>query len=214
MFRAILLALGLSVAVAGCTTDPQTGERSVSNTAIGAGGGAAVGAAAGGIIGGWKGALIGAGLGAVAGGGIGYLPDEQEREYKERLRETEIRVSREQDVVILTMPGSVIFETDSARISPSFQSTLDEVAATMVRYPNSRITVTGHTDSTGSAQYNQQLSQQRAEAVATYLISRGVNPASITAIGAGENLPVASNETQSGRAANRRVEIRIVPTET
>lgn len=215
MIRPLLLAAGLATAVAGCTTDPNTGQSSVSNTGIGAGAGAAVGAGAGALIGGWQGALIGAGIGAAAGAGIGYLLDEQEREFNERLAQSQVQVSRDQsqgqEAILLTMPSGVTFQTDSATIQPGFRPTLDEVAATLNEYPDSRIAITGHTDSTGSADYNQTLSQQRADAVANYLISRGVAPSRITAYGAGETQPVATNETDSGRAANRRVEIRVVP---
>ncbi len=218
MNKKMLLAAGLVVAMAGCTTNPNTGEQSVSKTAIGAGAGAAVGAAAGALISNdWKGALIGAGIGAAAGGGIGYLMDEQEREFERRLAQTEVDIRREQnsqgqESILLTVPESVSFANDSATISTSFYSTLDEVAATLVQYPDSRITIAGHTDSNGTEQYNQDLSQRRANAVANYLISRGVSPSRVTAVGMGENQPVASNETSYGRAENRRVEIRVVPT--
>ena len=167
------------------------------------------------LIGGWQGALIGAGIGAAAGAGVGYLLDEQEREFNERLAQSQVQVSRDQsqgqEAILLTMPSGVTFQTDSATIQSGFRSTLDEVAATLNEYPDSRIVVSGHTDSTGSADYNQTLSQQRADAVANYLISRGVAPSRITAFGAGETQPVASNETDSGRSQNRRVEIRVVP---
>lgn len=211
--RNILLAAGFAMAIGGCTTDPNTGQSSVSNTGIGAGIGAAAGAGTGALVGGWKGALIGAGIGAAAGAGIGYLLDEQEREFNERLAQSQVNVSRDdnQDAVLLTLPAGVTFQTDSSTIQPGFRPTLDEIALTMNEYPNSRILISGHTDSTGTAQYNQQLSQQRADAVANYLISRNVSPSRITSVGAGESQPVASNETDSGRAANRRVEIRVVP---
>jgi outer membrane protein OmpA-like peptidoglycan-associated protein len=108
----------------------------------------------------------------------------------------------------------VTFAVDSTVISPSFQTSLDKVAQSMVQYPNSLVDVYGHTDSTGSATYNMDLSKRRADAVARYLISRGVSSARIQTQGMGMNYPVADNNTTEGRALNRRVEIKITPVTT
>jgi outer membrane protein OmpA-like peptidoglycan-associated protein len=113
--------------------------------------------------------------------------------------------------ILVNLPNGVTFDTDSTMIKPAFRDTLDRVAQSLTQYPNSLIDVYGHTDSTGSDAYNQTLSQNRAQAVADYLSSRGVAPARIRAQGFGKTRPIASNATDSGRAANRRVEIKIVP---
>jgi outer membrane protein OmpA-like peptidoglycan-associated protein len=113
--------------------------------------------------------------------------------------------------ILVNLPNGVTFATDSSVINPTFRATLDRVAQSLVQYPDSLIDVYGHTDSTGSDAYNQTLSENRARAVADYLSSRGINPARVRSQGYGESQPVASNATEEGRSANRRVEIKIVP---
>jgi len=135
----------------------------------------------------------------------------QEEKLRQQTAGTGVEVTRQGDNVILNMPGHVTFATDSAQISPAFQGTLDQVATTITEYQDTRVQVAGHTDSTGSESYNQQLSQRRAQAVADYLASRGVATTRITTIGHGETQPVASNETAEGRQQNRRVEIILSP---
>ena len=200
--------LGLSA----CVTDPNTGERKISRTAIGGVGGAGLGYLLGGLIGGKTARIVGAGIGGVAGGAIGYQLDQQIKELDEATAGTGIDVSQTPDgnSILVNLPD-VTFAVDSTAISPSFRAALDEVAASMQKYPNSLIDVMGHTDSTGSDAYNLDLSKRRAEAVANYLVSRGVSRARIETIGYGEQYPVADNSTAEGRAQNRRVEIRITP---
>ena len=114
------------------------------------------------------------------------------------------------DAILVNLPD-VTFAVNSTEISPGFRASLDQVAQSMLRYPNSLIDVMGHTDSTGSDAYNLDLSRRRAEAVAGYLVSRGVPRSRIATIGYGEQYPIASNDTAQGRALNRRVEIKITP---
>ncbi|HEB77344.1 MAG TPA: cell envelope biogenesis protein OmpA [Methylothermaceae bacterium] len=209
----ILIGAGL---VAGCTTNPYTGQQQVSKTVIGTGVGAATGAALGAIGGAiagnpGKGAAIGAGVGALAGMGVGAYMDRQEAILRQKLAGTGVRVVREGNNLRLIMPGNITFATNSAEIAPQFYSTLNAVALVLKEFPETLIEVTGHTDSTGSEEYNLQLSQQRANSVAQYLIAQGIAPNRILAKGMGESMPIAPNDTPEGRAANRRVEIRIQP---
>ncbi|MCL6249883.1 OmpA family protein [Altererythrobacter sp. KTW20L] len=201
------------VALVGCVTDPNTGERTVSRTAIGGVGGAGLGYLLGSVIGGGKTTrIIGAGIGAAAGGYVGYRMDEQIRELDEVTAGTGVDVTETPDGsgILVNLPD-VTFAVDSATVSPAMRAVLDNVAQSMITYPNSLVDVMGHTDSTGSATYNLDLSRRRAESVANYLVSRGVSRARIETIGYGEEYPVADNTTAAGRSVNRRVEIRITP---
>ncbi|WP_408591777.1 OmpA family protein [Novosphingobium sp.] len=201
------------VSLSACVTDPNTGERKVSRTAIGGAGGALAGLLLGGLIGGGTGRIIGAGIGGIAGAAVGYTMDKQIKELKESTAGSGVDVTPVDNgqAILVNLPNGVTFDTDSTLIKPAFRDTLDKVAASLSQYPNSLIDVYGHTDSTGSAAYNQRLSENRARAVADYLSSRGVSAARIRSQGFGMTQPVASNATEEGRAANRRVEIKIVP---
>jgi len=198
------------VAVSACVTDPNTGERKVSRTAIGGTGGAGLGYLLGSVIGGKTARIVGAGIGGVAGGVVGYQMDKQIKELKEDTAGSGIDVSQEGDGILLNLPD-VTFAVDSTQISPSFQAALDNVGQSMTKYPDSLIDVYGHTDSTGSDTYNLDLSKRRADSVARYLIMRGVSSARIQTQGMGKNYPVADNTTAEGRAKNRRVEIKSTP---
>jgi outer membrane protein OmpA-like peptidoglycan-associated protein len=205
---AAISLLGLSA----CVTDPNTGEQKVSRTAIGAVGGAGLGYLLGDLVGGKSARIIGAGLGGVAGTVIGNRMDQQIRELDEATEGTGVDVTKTPDgeSILVNLPD-VTFAVDSTTISPSFRSALDEVASSLLKYPDSLIDVMGHTDSTGSDQYNLDLSRRRAESVKGYLVMRGVPSARIATIGYGEQYPRADNTTEEGKALNRRVEIRITP---
>lgn len=196
-----------------CVTDPNTGERKVSRTAIGGVGGALGGYLLGGLIGGKTGRIIGAGIGGVAGAAVGYQMDKQIKELKEQTAGSGVDVTEVGDgeAILVNLPDGVTFAVNSTTISPQFQRTLDTIAESMRQYPNSLIDIMGHTDSTGSEAYNEDLSKRRADAVADYLAMRGVSRARIATIGYGERYPVADNATEAGRALNRRVEIKITP---
>ena len=201
------------VATSACVTDPNTGHRKVSRTAIGAGAGIVGGLVIGGLLGGGTGRIIGAGIGGLAGASIGYTMDKQIKELKERTAGSGVDVKAVDDgqAILVNLPNGVTFDTDSTLIKPGFRDTLDTVAASLNTYPNSLIDVYGHTDATGTDGYNQTLSENRARVVADYLVSKGVNQARIRSTGFGKTQPVATNDTPEGRAANRRVEIKIVP---
>ena len=181
--------------------------------AVGAGAGAIAGAGLGTLAGGddRRNAAIGAVVGAIAGTAVGTYMDKQGRELRAATQGTDIAVDREGDQIRLTMPSSVTFTVDSAQLKPEFYQPLNDVASTLVANPSTSIDVVGHASSDGPDDYNQQLSERRASSVANYLQAQGVQPVRMTAIGMGERQPVASNDTQAGRAANRRVEIVLNP---
>lgn len=215
-----LLILGAAVILAvGCTTNPYTGERRASRTVTSGAGGAAAGAAAGAIVGAiagnaGKGAAIGAAVGAATGVGIGVYQDRQQAKLRERLAASGVSVTREGDNIYLNMPSDITFGVNQSGIQPGFYETLNSVAIVLNEFNKTNISVYGHADSTGAADYNMQLSQQRALSVSNYLASQGVAAGRLQAIGYGETNPIADNSTESGRSANRRVEIVIDPIES
>jgi len=187
----------LVVALAACATP---GER----TAIGAGGGAAVGAGVGALAGGWEGAAIGAIVGGVAGGAIGNYLDKQAQELQ-----AVTNARRTENGILVNLKSSLLFSTDSAVLKPAAVEQIAQLGDILARYPDDRIRIEGHTDSTGSTAHNEQLSLQRAAAVRDVLATRGVNPRQMLVEGAGEARPIADNSTPEGRAENRRVELHI-----
>lgn len=199
--------------VACTTTDPYTREEKVSSATKGAAIGAGVGAVAGAISGGSraKRAAIGAGVGALAGGAVGHYMDRQEAELRRELEDTGVSVTRDGEHIILNMPGNVTFQTDSSDLNPRFFEVLDSVALVLEEYEKTLVHVNGFTDSTGPRDYNQRLSERRAESVAAYLEAQDIRPERLVTQGYGESHPVASNETEEGRAKNRRVELTLEP---
>ena len=176
--------------------------------------GAASGAAAGLIAGGndkFEAAMLGAAAGALLGGSVGYYMDRQEAKLREQMAGTGVDVVRKGDNITLDLPGGATFAYDSADLDMQFLPVLEKAAATLKEYDKTVIEVAGQTDSVGRDSYNQQLSERRANSVAAYLSGRGVVTSRVVTVGAGEAHPVASNETEEGRAQNRRVEITIVP---
>ncbi|ATG72433.1 OmpA family lipoprotein [Zobellella denitrificans] len=213
--KKICLAVAAAMALSACTTNPYTGESQTSKAAIGGG----IGALAGAVIGGAsasssdrkKGILIGAASGAALGGGVGYYMDVQEAKLRDQMRGTGVSVTRNGDNIILNMPSAITFAVDSADLSPSFYNTLSGVAMVLKEYDKTWVHVVGHTDSTGSASHNQALSERRAASVGQFLISQGAAANRFNIRGVGFNQPVASNDTEQGRAQNRRVEITLSP---
>ena len=181
------------------------------------GGGAAAGAILGQIIGGnTKSTLIGTAAGAVIGGlagtGIGTMMDRQENDMRQALANSQaVAVQREGNALALTFKSDFTFDVNSTSIRPGLYTELDRVAQVLSAYPQTTILVAGHTDSTGSESYNQQLSERRAQSVKNALVQRGVDASRVQAIGYGESSPIADNSTESGRQQNRRVEVRINP---
>ena len=215
---AIALVVGLAVVVSGCetnpfqTSNPYTGEQEVNKTTKGAGIGAAAGLLTGIIVGGdRKKLLLATGIGALAGGGVGYYMDQQDAKLRAQLQGTGVSVTRVGDQITLNMPGNVTFATNSSDISADFYDVLNSVALVLNEFDKTYVDVVGHTDSTGSMELNQRLSEQRASSVARYLTSQKVVSQRILTRGMGPNSPFASNDTKEGRALNRRVEIVLTP---
>lgn len=208
-------ALGGLLALGACTdpgglNDPNNPNRNTNQgVLLGAGLGALVGNLAGGDT---EATVAGAVVGGVAGGLIGNELDKQEAELRRSLGNGRVTITNTGDRLIVTLPQDILFATDSFSVSPALQSDLRAVSQSLQSYPNSTVQVIGHTDNTGDAAYNQDLSERRAGAVANVLIGSGTPAGRIVAIGRGEAVPVASNLTPEGRALNRRVEIVILPT--
>ena len=213
------IALCFIVSLVGCATN-TTHE----NTKKGAGIGALVGAVSGAIIGyqndhsggALRGALIGGAAGGALGAGAGAYMDKQQTEFEQQLAaeqaQHQIEIERQENEILkLTMSSEVSFDFNSANIKSTFQFSLNKIADIMSRYPQTQIVVVGHTDNVGSDQYNLELSLRRANAVADYLIVRGVETSRLGTEGRGEMEPIASNITVTGRSQNRRVEIFVVP---
>lgn len=211
----VALVAAAAVALSGCAAmEDMATSPEKENTRKGAGYGAAAGAVIGLLTGGndkFEAAMIGAAAGALAGGAVGYYMDKQEAKLREQMAGTGVEVVRNGDNITLDVPGGVTFAFDSSELNSQFHPVLDKVAATLTEYDKTIIEVAGHTDSVGSDAYNQQLSERRANSVAAYLGSHGVDRGRMVTIGAGEAHPVASNDNEEGRAQNRRVEITIVP---
>lgn len=179
------------------------------------------GAAIGAVIGGAAGALassknrgdhaaIGAAVGALGGGAYGQYMDRQEAAMRQATQGTGIDVVRQGDDLLLNMPSSITFATNSHAIQPALRPTLDNIGSVLQSYPETIVEIIGHTDDTGAEEYNMTLSDQRASAVADYLRNHGVSQRMMTT-GLGETQPIASNASEQGRAQNRRVEVKISP---
>jgi len=210
-----LFLLSLVVMFLAACAPAQTNQEK--GTRYGAAGGAAAGALLGQVIGGnTKGTLIGAGLGALAGGvvgnQVGKSMDEQEAAMRRELAAVEAaNIQRNADVLAVTFRSDYLFAVGSANLNAGSFNEISRVSRVLNQYPDTSIQVAGHTDSTGSEQFNQTLSEQRASNVKNALVGQGVDPNRISTIGFGESAPVADNSTESGRQMNRRVVITIQP---
>jgi outer membrane protein OmpA-like peptidoglycan-associated protein len=213
IFRTTTAVLIGGLALSACTpTDVDTGNsntRTTEGALLGGIGGALAGAAL--SKNNTKGAVIGGIIGAAAGAAIGNDLDRQAAELRAGIGDGRIQIINQGDYLIVRMPEDILFAVDSDTVSSALYDDLQAVAANLQRYPNSTIEVVGHTDNTGTAAYNQDLSQRRAGSVGAILASYGVASSRIRAYGRGEDQPIASNLTAEGRAQNRRVDIFIRP---
>lgn len=215
--RAAVAICGASVLLSACTTiDPYTREERTARAQRQAVIGAAAGAVAGLITGDSsmerkKRALVGAGLGALAGAAVGSYMDRQEARLRQELERTGVSVTRIGDNITLNMPGNITFATNSADLNAGFYDVLSSVAIVLNEFNQTVVEVAGHTDSTGSDEYNMRLSERRAASVAAYLRTRGVLQDRMIEVGMGKHRPIASNDTPEGRQLNRRVELTLVP---
>lgn len=217
MKKLAIVFMALVFVCAGCASTDYPQSETKRGALIGTGVGAATGAALGGAIGeSGEAALIGAAAGAlaggIAGGLIGNYMDKQEQELRDSFAYVEdASIQRDEDILTVTFRSDMLFDVDSAILKPGSYDELDRVATVLRKYPQTRIRIEGHTDSTGSEQYNQSLSERRAMAVRDALVQRGVDPRRIETVGFGESRPIASNSTEAGRQLNRRVSIVIIP---
>ena len=218
-FASTALAAALATTMlAGCatytgqTSDPNDPNRTRTGALIGAG----IGAAAGLLSGSdaterRQRALVGAGIGGLAGAGIGAYQDRQEAELRRQTVGTGVDVVREGDIIKLNLPDGVTFDFNRSEVKPQYFPALNNIAATLREYNQTIVEVSGHTDSVGSDAANQTLSERRAQSVTNYLVGQGLLKERFETVGMGERYPIASNDTDSGRALNRRVEIRLLP---
>ncbi len=211
--KKIMSLIILSVLIAACQTiDPYTGEQKVGKTTKYGIGGAVAGAVVGQVAGkDTESTLKGAAIGGLAGMGVGAYQDKQEAALRQKLAGTGVSIKREGNMIELVMPSNITFKLNSSDISSTFYDVLDSVAIVLEEYDKTNIYIYGHTDSTGTDEINDKLSKERADSVSRYLISRGINSPRITSLGYGSKYPIASNNTEDGRAQNRRVEIEILP---
>ncbi|GIZ12311.1 OmpA family protein [Pseudomonas sp. NCCP-436] len=213
--RNLIASTALLAILAGCTSNPYTGEQQAGKAGIYGGIGAATGAVIGAATSSKKdrakGALIGAAVGGAAGGGYGYYVDTQEAKLRQTLQGTGVQVQRNGNDLTLIMPGHITFASNSADISSSFYPTLNSLVRVFKEFDKNGVNIVGHTDSTGSQALNQSLSERRAQSVASYLMANGVSGQRISVYGAGPSQPIASNANEAGRAQNRRVEINLQP---
>lgn len=209
-----LLFVALAVTLSGCAAPASKTEQ---GAAVGVGVGAATGAILGQAIGHNTkstviGAVAGAAAGGIVGGMIGDYMDRQERELNQRLARMEgASIQRERENLAVTFKSDVLFDVDSNTLKRGGYEEVDYVADVLIQYPDTRVEVSGYTDSTGSPRHNLDLSDRRAQSVADALVDRGVHPSRISARGYGDSRPVASNATETGRQMNRRVTVLIIP---
>jgi outer membrane protein OmpA-like peptidoglycan-associated protein len=213
--RAVGLLLTMVLVLGGGCATNSDGTTEYKRTAIGALGGAAVGVGAGMLIAGrghrGTGALIGGVAGASVGGGIGNYMDRQAAEMKRKLPDAAI--ARQGDKLYVALPSGILFDVDKDQVKPSARDQVGKAAEVLVQYPDTYVTVEGHTDSSGSAEHNQKLSERRAAGVRDLLASDGVAASRLAVRGYGETDPIADNGTPEGRQANRRVQLEIRPNE-
>jgi outer membrane protein OmpA-like peptidoglycan-associated protein len=215
--HAFIASIAAVMTLSGCATmDPYTGEKQTSKTTRNAAIGAVVGAVVGIATSDDKKerkerALKGAGIGAITGGSVGYYMDVQEAKLRDKLAKTGVSVTRDGDNLILNMPSNITFAVNQSALRSDFVDVLDSVAEVLKEYKSTMIEVAGHTDSTGTDSYNQSLAQSRAQAVSDELVRLGVQAVRIDTVGYGEARPIADNNSETGRQANRRVELTLLP---
>ncbi|GAA6193379.1 OmpA family protein [Phaeobacter sp. NW0010-22] len=215
----LVAVLSATVALSACTDPATLGAQTdpKQNTKQGAIFGGLLGAGVGALANSSNpalGAVVGGAVGAGAGALIGNNLDQQAAELRQQLANDGITVTNTGDRLIVSVPNDITFDTDSYTVRPALRSDLEKVAQNLLRYPESNVQIIGHTDSDGDAPYNQGLSERRAGAVADVIQAGGVTYNRISTLGQGENDPIASNLNEAGKAANRRVEIVVIPKST
>jgi outer membrane protein OmpA-like peptidoglycan-associated protein len=204
----VIVATGTLAAASGCASTPGERKGAVIGAGSGAIAGGLIGRAAGSTA---KGAIIGAAVGGAAGAIIGRRMDQQAAELETEIPGAE--VERVGEGILVTFDSGILYDYDSAVVKPAARDNLRKLVTSLEKYPGTNVVLVGHTDADGADAYNQTLSERRAAAAADYLVTQGVPRARIDATGRGETEPVASNDTASGKAQNRRVEIAIFANE-
>ena len=205
---AMAMSLLVAVATSGCASMSSTQEGAI----IGGGAGAVLGGVIGNQTGSTtRGAIIGAAVGGAAGALIGRQMDQQAEALEDELPNA--TVERIGEGIRVTFASGILFDFDSYSLRTAARDNLSELAASLLRYPDSDVLIVGHTDATGAEDYNQRLSENRAQAASNFLVQQGVDPSRIRSMGMGETEPVASNDTEVGQQENRRVEVAIFASE-
>ncbi len=199
-----IVIMGAAILVTGCSALNKTQKGAIIGTSAGGATGAIVGKVAGNTA---LGAIIGAAVGGASGAIIGNQMDKQAEEIAKTVPDA--KVVRVGEGIVVEFSSNILFGFDQSNLSTEAKSNLDKLVKILETYPDTNIEVQGHTDSKGSLSYNKNLSQQRAEIVTNYLNTKGIANARLTAKGFGESLPKYENDTESGRAQNRRVEFLI-----
>lgn len=206
-FPFLLLAI-IGLLLSGCKSMTRTQKGAIIGTAGGAAAGAVIGRASGNTA---LGTVIGATVGGVTGAVIGNQMDKQAEELKKKVPEA--NVERVGEGIVVELSSSILFGFDSSELSAEARSNLDKMVSVFQTYPDTNIEIQGHTDSKGSENYNQKLSERRASAVTNYIMGKGIPSSRLTIVGYGENAPKYTNDTEEGRAKNRRVEFMITANE-
>lgn len=217
MKKILVIALVGSLTACTSTADLETPD-TFDKTGFGAGIGAVAGALGGLLLGNGgddtrNKVLIGAGIGALAGGGIGLYMDNQEKDLRAELDNTGVVITRVDNKIIISLPSNISFATGESQVRAEFYPALNAIAKVLAKYEKTILDVNGHTDNVGGAAFNQTLSEKRALSVANYVVTNGIQQLRLRIRGFGESSPIASNQSATGRAANRRVEIAIAPLE-
>lgn len=203
-FKSILFVLIASFSVASCSNWSKTAKGTVLGSSAGALAGAIIGKAAGNTT---AGAIAGAAVGGATGAAIGNYMDRQSRELEEDLEGA--KVERVGEGIKVTFDSGILFAVDSSTLSDASKEEIAKLAEVLKKYEETNIMFSGHTDATGTEEYNQKLSEERAKSVAEYAAFIGVDAERMTIVGQGESEPIATNDTAEGRAQNRRVEVAI-----
>ena len=204
----LALAAVLEVGLAGCASWNKQTKGTVIGAGAGAAAGAVIGKATGNVA---RGAIIGAAVGGAAGAIIGHQMDQQAKEIEASVDGA--KVTRVGEGLVVTFDSGLLFDFDKALLRPTAESNLQKLAESLQRYPGENVLVVGHTDNVGTDSYNQQLSVERAQSAQRFLEQHGIDPTRIRTRGMGENDPIASNETEQGRQANRRIELALFASE-
>lgn len=205
---AVCLIGALLVWITACAEWSRTQKGAAIGTASGAAAGAVVGKLAGSTL---IGALIGAAVGGGAGAYIGHYMDKEAAEIERDIEGA--KVERIGEGIKITFDSGVLFDVGKATLQEGYKTELAQLATILNKYPDTNILLEGHTDSTGSEEFNLGLSKNRAQAVADFLATQNVAPPRFTVMGYGSSQPVAGNDTKEGRAQNRRVEVAIFANE-